>query len=287
MAHHDVRQIEKIAHGVMSKIITLVSMLVLIAGILMLLKVTYFKTAELTVVQLKSEISVFERIRVEEDKLKRVHFHNVDKTLKVEDKMPTLCLRCHGNYPHRRAKEIRAMLNFHTFFCACEVCHFREKPGVLTFKWYDNESGAIISKLKGKDGNYGAKIVPRMFEDDKYVRLDKPTTETYAQDFMKVWFQYTYDQQAKAKAELHKGLADKPIQCIECHRKEEPVLDFRDLGYSDHWVDELTGTEVAGMIDKYMTFYLPTMFNPDEVRREREELLRLRKLEAQRKAGRR
>ncbi len=78
----------------------------------------------------------------------------------------------------------------------------------------------------------------------------------------------TPEEQARAKALLHKHLSKKPIQCTECHRRGG-YLDFVSIGYDPQRAKSLYRTEVARMIDRYMKFYLPTMFDPNLMRQQR------------------
>ena len=215
-------------------------------------------------------VEVFEKILKKKTYSKMEHFHNVDESLDVKKRVPTLCLICHGNYPHTKSKEVRSLYNMHTFFCACETCH--TKATKVTYLWFDNYSGEQIPEIKERvpdgvyAGNYGARIVPCVANKiGKYQRLDQPITEEYAKQYLELWSQYSYDQQSKAKAEVHKRLTDKPVSCSECHRRKDPVLDFEALGYPKHLCDEFTGTEVAGMVSKYKSLYLPTMFPPESI----------------------
>ncbi len=278
------RPIDRVRKSIIAKFFSLVLILVVAAGNIALVKLCFFPKKELTKMarleeKLKKPSNIWEKILVStpdiQEELRFRHFHNVDQTLMVEKRAPSLCLRCHGNYPHSKSKEIRALLNMHTFFAACEVCHVRSKNGEkLEFYWFDNETGKIVTQIKPSDGNYGAKIVPVIKSKEGLKRLDNPVTEEYAKQFMQSWAKYNLDQRSLAKYQLHKYLAQKPVQCNECHRPKKPYLNFAELGYPKSWVIELTGTEVAGMVDKYMKFYIPTMFNPQEIRTQRMEYLK-------------
>jgi hypothetical protein len=47
---------------------------------------------------------------------------------------------------------------------------------------------------------------------------------------------------------------------MDCHKKDG-YLDFSKLGYPRNRVDHLSSTEVASMIQKYETFYLPEVID--------------------------
>lgn len=286
-------------HGNLVKAISSVSAILLVVSLLMMSKAFFHpakgvhhgppalemeepKGEELpSVAQLKASADggqdVFNRILREKSYSQMEHFHNVDASLDIKKRVPTLCLICHGNYPHSKKKEVRSLYNMHTFFCACETCHIRGEN--LKYAWFDNHTGEEISSIKDRvpdgiyAGNYGAKIIP-CYPDKigKYQRLDQPITEEFAHKYLKLWSQYTYDQQSKAKLETHKRLSQQPVSCSECHRREKPVLDFLALGYPKHLSDEFSGTEVAGMIEKYKSLYLPTMFRPESIIEGKEQL---------------
>ncbi len=275
------RPIDLVRQSIIAKFISLILIMIVAVGNIALVKFCFFPSSaekKAKKLEVKQAGNVWERILVTtkdiKEEIKFKHFHNVDHSLTVEKRAPSLCLRCHGNYPHSKSVEIRSLLNMHTFFAACEVCHVRSHNGEkLEFYWFDNDTGKMVTHIKPSDGNYGAKIIPVIKTTSGMKRLDNPVTDEYAKQFMQAWAKYTLDQRSLAKHELHKNLAQKPVQCNECHSRNNPYLDFAALGYPKSWVIELTGTEVVGMVDNYMKFYIPTMFNPQEIRKLRMEMI--------------
>ncbi len=287
----------KYGRGNLAKFISGIAALLLVVGLLMMSKAFFCPDkgvhygppgldieesapdtlSEIAKMQPASE-DIFIKILKEKTYSQMEHFHNVDASLDIKNRVPTLCLVCHGNYPHIKNKEVRSLYNMHTFFCACETCHMKSPN--MKYVWFDNYTGEQVPQIKDRvpedgiyAGNYKAKIVACVCDKiGKYNRLDQPITEEYAQRYLKLWAQYNYDQQSKAKAEVHKRLTDKPVTCIECHRRKNPVLDFAELGYPKHLCDEFTGTEVAGMVGKYKTMHLPTMFRPESIIEGKENL---------------
>ncbi|MGA1874203.1 MAG: hypothetical protein ACMUIA_01195 [bacterium] len=279
----------KTGHGNLAKAISSISLGLLVVALLMMSKAFFYprkgvhhgpppveieeaKPDQLPIIpeERGSGEDIFDRILKEKTYSQLEHFHNVDSSVDIKWRVPTLCLICHGNYPHIKNKEVRSLYNMHTFFCACETCHIRADN--IKYVWFDNATGDQIPEIKDRvpdgvyAGNYGARIVPCVADKiGKYKRLDQPITTEYAQKYLKLWSQYTYDQQSKAKAEVHKRLSEKPVACTECHRRKNPILDFEALGYPKHLCDEFTGTEVAGMVGKYKSLYLPTMFKPESI----------------------
>jgi hypothetical protein len=208
--------------------------------------------------------------RVKESKDIRSHFHNIDKSIFVEEKDPPLCLTCHGNMPHTKALEMRSLINMHTYFIACEVCHVRkDEEADVFFAWIDFDTKKKIFTLKGPSGNYNAKIVPILKDaQGNERRLDVPLNEEYASEFIQSGYKWSLEQKAKAKAIIHEEHTKKPILCNECHAKNG-YMPFEDLHYSQKRVEQLEGTEAAGMVENYIKFYLPTMFDPSLVRKRR------------------
>ena len=233
--------------------------LLLLGFVLWLIWITYFREYFDTGVYQPREQTAMEKVTSAMNA--REHFHNIDETVLIPTKSTSLCFTCHGNYPHSKAKEIRAFRNAHTFFMACEVCHLQEeKRGHVSFKWLDNDTGQEVEKFHGKAGIYGAKIIPMEIINDTESRLDEVGDKAFAQQYLDQRVTFNADQEAAAKIRLHKDIAEKPVFCDGCHTNEEDVyLPFSDLGYSQQRLDELTGTDVVGMLNKYEEFHMPKL----------------------------
>jgi len=288
----------KFGRGKLAKVMTVIAYSILLILLMMLFKVTYFHKKgvrlgpppvhieEASVAPAKLQPikgDIFKKILATDTQIKLDHFHNIDPTIDVRRWVPNLCLVCHGSLPHSKNKDTRALYNMHTYFCACEICHVRGDG--LFFKWFDIKTGEAINKISERvkeqtstgtySGNYGTKIIPCILEGPDLVRLDQPVTKEYAQEYLKIWSQYTYDQQSQAKLELHRQLTKEPVRCLDCHQKQNPYLDFERLGYPKHLCDEFTGTEVAKMVEKYKSLKLPTMFRPEDIILQKESMGRM------------
>jgi hypothetical protein len=112
----------------------------------------------------------------------------------------------------------------------------------------------------GEYGKYPAKIFPKKTDSQGQIKIIHPVSEESAKQFLKHKDQYTPDQVAEAKAKLHEPLSKKPAFCTECHVKRG-YFDFAALGFPKNRVDHLISSEVANMIQKYETFYLPEVIN--------------------------
>jgi hypothetical protein len=206
--------------------------------------------------------NVFRNILSEKGAIFRGHFHMVDEYVSQPEPNPPLCLTCHGTYPHSKEKKVRSLLNSHAGFLACAVCHV-QKDSVqngFSFAWIDRETGKMSSSATGAYGKYPAKLFPIIVSDGGGESVFRPISKEAAQQYLEVKDKYTPDQVAQAKVKLHSGISKKPVYCTECHKKDG-YLPFDQLGFSPNRVQHLVSTEVAGMLEKYDTFYLPSVID--------------------------
>jgi hypothetical protein len=200
----------------------------------------------------------FKTILKRSDPIYRGHFHMVDDYVTTDEPNPPLCLKCHGSYPHSKEKKVRSLLNAHTGFIACSVCHARKKPEDkdIYFTWVMNDTGEMKKNVTGEYGKYSAKIYPIQNQNGVAKHVFRPVNEATAQQYLKHKDEYSPDQIARAKIILHENISDEPVFCSDCHKKDG-YLNFSDLGYSRQRVNHLNSTEIVGMIENYKTFYLP------------------------------
>jgi len=202
---------------------------------------------------------IFRTILQQNELIAREHFHMVDKYITRPESNPPLCLMCHGTYPHGKEKKVRSILNFHTGFIACAVCHARKKPGdnSIDFVWIDRETGEITPKVQGQYGKYAAKIFPIQITADGHEKIYRPVDDQAARQFLLTKDKYSPDQVAQAKIKMHEHISLKPVFCSDCHKKDG-YLDYAKLGFPMQRINHLNSSEVVGMIEKYKTFYLPS-----------------------------
>ena len=145
---------------------------------------------------------------------------------------------------------------------ACAVCHYRKDPAdkSFSFVWVDRVTGITSRQVKGEYGRYPAKIFPARSSGAEEVTIIHPVNEQSAREFMELKDQFTPDQMAEAKIKLHEQISQKPVFCIDCHKKDG-YLDFSKLGFPKNRVNHLISTEVASMIANYETFYLPEVID--------------------------
>jgi mono/diheme cytochrome c family protein len=208
------------------------------------------------------EEGIFRKILKNDERKPQPHFHMVDEHLDQPEPYQPICISCHGTFPHSKEKKVRSLLNFHTGFMACAVCHFRKDPADETFSfvWVDRVTGTTSRQANGEYGKYPAKIFPTKVTAENAEMIIHPVSEKSAREFMELKDQYTPDQVAQAKIKLHEKISQKPVFCIDCHKKDG-YLNFKNLGFSKNRVNHLVSSEVASMIGNYETFYLPEVID--------------------------
>ena len=203
--------------------------------------------------------------RVLEQRRLKDHFHHIDFDLEPDRRL--YCIKCHGDMPHDKIKELRAFQNMHASFIACPTCHVRLKKSDKenVFKWYDKKTGEIIANPVREGvppGTYKAKIIPFERVIGKLHRIDSQERIDFAREYREAENTLSDLQKEKAKKIIHDFVDKKPYICEDCHKSETPLLPFRKLGYSKRRINTFQGTEVVGMIKNYTQFYMPRMLHP-------------------------
>ena len=203
---------------------------------------------------------------IKEEKIED-HFHHIGNMPK-HDKF-NLCISCHGDVPHDKSKEIRAFLNMHSDFLACETCHIKiEKDSHKKYVWYSKESGKLkdINGIEDYLSNANYKLMPLKYEKDDFVRFDSEQLREFVQKFKKILPELGPSRKSRGLKMIHKSTSEKPVSCGECHAKtlEESYLPLREVGYTNGRVAQILGNEVVGMVKKYEKFYIPKLFSPGQ-----------------------
>jgi len=214
---------------------------------------------------------VYKIIRKKDEPIPREHFHMIDEYVEREESNPPICFLCHGIYPHGKEKKIRALLNLHNGYIDCVVCHIRKddangeerantKNEIADFLWVDLKSGEFTNQAQGEYGKYPAKIYPIEFTEKRLKRIYAPMKPEAVEQFLKLKPELKSKEFDDAKAKLHESISKKPVNCSDCHQKNG-YLDFRKLRFPERRVQHLVSSEVVGMIDKYKTFYIPSVID--------------------------
>lgn len=192
------------------------------------------------------------------------HFHITDEYIARMEAIQSLCMKCHGIYPHIKDIRTVALRNLHTGFLACEVCHIHNESGKdnHNFAWADFETGEISMRVEGGYGKYSAKIVPVKNVNGELLRLDILTENKFAEGYATLTDKkHTHEQQQAVVKKMHDdNLSEKPVTCLECHRRNG-YMDFLKLGFHRGRINQLSSSEVSRMVGHYKTFYMPKMLN--------------------------
>jgi len=190
------------------------------------------------------------------------HFHHVGRWYQADTR--NFCITCHGAIPHSRSPQVRAFLNMHNLFMACQVCHVQEHPGVkpVAFGWMSLADGALCANpdMTGDTwGEYGAKIVSLTDHDGTPKALILEEEAAFAREFRANMDQLNDSQKAKGNKLIHRRCIDPPVRCYDCHNDKDAFLPYADLGYSPDRATFLVSAEVADLVARYETFYLPNL----------------------------
>jgi hypothetical protein len=237
--------------------------IILFSFSLWLIWVTYFREHFDTGIIEKTELTTIEQLTVS-GMNKKEHFHNLDESVFKIARSPSVCMKCHGSYPHSKSNEIRAFLNAHAYFMACEVCHLDEKKrAIATFKWLDDKTGLAMEFFPTQ---FKAKIVPVEMKSDTMKRLDETSDRRFVEDYLTHRNTLDADQEAAAKVRIHRNVSDSAIVCDDCHTAEkQPYLPYAKLKYTQKRISQIAGTEVTGMIKKYKKFYIPSFLQEESL----------------------
>jgi hypothetical protein len=210
------------------------------------------------------------------------------------------CRVCHPLYPHSENKKVRALVNMHTGFMLCEVCHLKkENLNNLTYEWKEPEEFEFTGEPYGthqkkeiKEKEEKKSVISKMLrifssEEEKSEETEKKTiylisriavyreingnkellmnTEDNekAKEFLKNEKNLTPEERQEKLNYFHRDIAKKEISvaCNECH-SSRGILDFRKLGFDEKKAKDLEYLNIKSLITKYDTFYLPNLFGP-------------------------
>jgi hypothetical protein len=192
-------------------------------------------------------------------------FHNMEDDELSNDDSVSACIKCHDEFAHSKSKEKRAFLNAHSYFMACEVCHSKtEGNSEVVYLWSDTKTGHF---LNNRPANTRAKITPTKKVNGDIRSLESVKDKEFIQNYLTSKDTLNESQLKVIVERTHKNMLSSPITCIDCHTVEKrPYLPLSQLAYSTARIEELTRTEVVGMMKKYESFYMPELSRGTENR---------------------
>jgi hypothetical protein len=222
----------------------------------------------------KKESPILEEFKKHKESEEHRHFHHFVDVLQLPEELRPTCFICHSNLPHSKTKKIRAMLNMHTNYLACETCHLKKDEGeTVVYRWYspleknplgpffgnayDPETGEL-ERVK----DHFSKIAPFYEEKGNLTSIVHMQDAPMARDFVRIRDQLTPEQREGVTRRFHVGIIAKGPQCQTCHSTKS-ILDFEALGFSSKRTVDLQMLSIKGIITKYDEFYLPDLLKPD------------------------
>jgi len=200
-------------------------------------------------------------------------FHKGEQSFITRLDDETACRVCHPLYPHTENKVVRALLNLHTGFMVCSVCHLKKEnfPDFI-YDWKDTENADFSGKPFGtyynpktqtahKSEHFLSRIAVFVKNDGERQLTFNPEDTRKAKEFMKNEKSLTQAQRDAKLEYFHRNTAKKEISvaCEECHSSHS-ILDFKQLGFSEKTANNLKSLNIKGLVTKYKTFYFPDLF---------------------------
>jgi hypothetical protein len=223
-----------------------------------------------------------------------IDYHKLERFAITRLDDTSSCRVCHPLYPHSNNKKVRALLNMHTGFMLCEVCHLKKEDlDHLQFSWKEPEhfeyagepygtithhtghnSNRVIQEMlkmspeiikpKAQTGKNGA-LISRIALFSKNGGNKKILMNTKDCDMAKEYMSKESSLSEKEKKEsfelFHKDIARKEVSvaCNECH-VPDGMIDFAKLGFNESTSNDLKYLNIKSLVTKYETFYFPNLF---------------------------
>jgi hypothetical protein len=93
------------------------------------------------------------------------------------------------------------------------------------------------------------------------VTLDDPE----AKEFAKIQHKLSDHDREAVKKTFHRNVSPKGRFCTRCHTEENrSYLPFRELGFSERRIRDLTNLNFIGLMQKYRSFYMPSLMRSDK-----------------------
>lgn len=217
---------------------------------------------------------ILQSLRLDRFTEKKRHFHHELKVDKVNMGNKPVCFECHGDYPHSKEPMIRTLMNMHTQFTGCMTCHVNEEKvpeKYYSFKWLNYSGIEVKGKPFGTDINpdtgylqetddYYSKIVVYSNQSGKENLLEVTEDEPDVKEFLKVKDKLSDRDKEALKKRFHRIVRPKGRFCSRCHAEEKKsFLPFRELGFSERRISDVTNLNMIGVVEKYKKFYMPKL----------------------------
>jgi hypothetical protein len=214
-----------------------------------------------------------EQIALEEHRQAEEHqrFHHTVPVPQPPEALRPTCYICHADLPHNKSKKIRAMLNMHTNYMACETCHLENTPKrSVVYKWYSPVEKHPKGPFFGTSYNpetgeletahtHFSKIAPFTEKNGKLTPIVQMGDVALAKQYVRIRDRLSPEQKKSETKRFHVDIRPKGPNCQVCH-SAKGILDFKALGFSAKRTVDIEELNIKGIITKYEEFYLPDLF---------------------------
>jgi len=219
----------------------------------------------------KCHLSEAEQRKVRAYALDNFHRREQSAIARLED--PSSCRVCHSLYPHSQNNMVRGLLNLHTGFMVCSVCHLKKEnfPGCY-YDWNGTETADFVGepfgtfynpKLKqaGKSKHFLSRISVFARVKGQKKSLMNTWDTAAALEFRDREKEISAAVRKERQAYFHRDINRKEISvaCDECH-SEHSILNFKALGFDKKTSHNLANLNIKGLVTHYKTFYFPQLF---------------------------
>lgn len=243
---------------------TLSVLLIIITSLLLLLTVSLIEQFDFFAREAGPTMLVdFEELRAKE---KKRQFHKLPLIDRVNLGKKPVCFHCHGDLPHSKRPRIRTLLNMHTQFLGCLTCHNnpdKVNQESLSFAWLNYSGIDVTGPHFGTDINtdggtligtddYYSKIVAYSEEGEERKLLEIPEIDPEVSEFIEMRKKLSVRHRQSIKRQIHKNVVRKARDCTRCHtREDKSYLPFRQLGFSQQRIYDITGPGIIDIAKKY------------------------------------
>ena len=213
------------------------------------------------------DMTFFRGYRFVQEKAIKDHYHRIE--LGIGPDNTSHCIKCHGDLPHGKSEHLKAFLNMHNLYFACQTCHVRTRQGQgrLYYYWYKRSSGEIVFNPEIGDASIDSldiKLTPcetcRTKPELKDIERERDTAGYYMDRLLME--QTSSDEKKIIVDKIHKNISKNPIFCSECHNRNNPFLPLGEMGYPDHRVSMVANDQITKMINEYKEFHTPSFLEP-------------------------
>ena len=164
---------------------------------------------------------------------------------------------------------MRAFLNMHNLYFACQTCHIRPQKGMrnLVYYWYDRTTGEVVETPELGDtpiDELNLKLTPceSCGTEPEKGKIKKERTEVKQLMEQLQRDQTSIEKKKEIVKTFHRNVAKDPVDCSECHNEKRSFLPLEAVGYSRERASHVSNDQISKMIKEYEKFYKPEFLEP-------------------------